>query len=1163
MKNLYHYLTRQHWLLLLIGALSTALSTNARAQSAIPPVYWQRILDKSVLSDNFQRESVSTLALVRSTDGGCALVAMAQPYASAFITKLNAGGGVEWTTPLQGSPTATSLQATPEGAYMVAKHSNTNPNFIEIERISSTGAIIYRKPVNLSGLPSGTSYQYTLRDLVPSPDGGFLISGYQSITNNPDNPLNILLVKIDQNGNTTWAKTIGNLGSTFLFRANTASEGGYLIHSTTNSRNLTGSPDNTVNVVYSFRIDEQGVTQWQRIGSPSVSFFDFSPTGDGYVAIGSYNGLPGLSVLKLNRTLDIIKATSLADTYLTDASERTSVKPTSDGGCIVVDNYTGNARDYRITRFNSDLAIDWQEKGGGSGDDDARRVVVDPDGTFYIAGTTNSANFPGRTDTSNNTLIWVRKQAAKAPPLTLTAPTYNCATGAFKFNITGGNGTPITYFAPGITGPTTNPNQFVDTELRQAADAKPLSLSATQSRVTATYMFDLRATCPVGTNPPVQTNQDRAILVELYNATNGPNWTNRTNWLQGDSPCNWFGISCNSEGRVVKINLSNNLTGTLPASLGNLSQLQSLIFFQNPLTGTLPASLGNLSQLTSLNIEYTQINGEIPASLGNLSKLKQLFLAQNQLTGIIPASLGKLTQLENLYLFGNSLTKCIPAELASLCGKDVLITSGAKPDSFFTTFCSNGTGTCSTMPTTGNLTLTQPTYNCATGAFKFNTTGGNGTPITYFAPGITGPTTNPNQFVDRELRQAADAKPLSLSATQSGVTATYVFDLRATCPVGTNPPVQTNQDRAALVDLYNSTNGPGWTNKTNWLQGDSPCNWFGVTCDGNGRVTKLNMVNNNMTGVLPASLGNLSQLQSLVIFQNPIVGNLPASLGNLRELTSLNIEYTQISGEIPASLGNLPRLTSLFLAQNQLSGPIPASLGRLAQLENLYLFGNKLTMCIPAELASLCGKDVRLASGAMPDSYFTTFCSNGTGACSTTPTTGLALIAPTYNCATGAFTFNTTGGNGSIIEYQAPGITGWTTNPNQFVDKESRTANDVQPFTLMARQSGIVVTYTWNLKQACGRARVAAEEAGTPLSLQLLGNPVHETVQILIKGAEGQPVQLRLTDVRGRLLESRAIEQAGAQEVQQFKLDPSVGPGMLLLQATQQQQVKTIKIIRQ
>ncbi|WP_018623195.1 hypothetical protein [Spirosoma luteum] len=91
-------------------------------------------------------------------------------------------------------------------------------------------------------------------------------------------------------------------------------------------------------------------------------------------------------------------------------------------------------------------------------------------------------------------------------------------------------------------------------------------------------------------------------------------------------------------------------------------------------------------------------------------------------------------------------------------------------------------------PLADPLALIQPTYDCATGAFKFNTTGGDGSTITYFAPGITGPTTNPNQFVDAGLRQAADAKPISLSATQSGVTATYVFDLRATCPVGTNPP---------------------------------------------------------------------------------------------------------------------------------------------------------------------------------------------------------------------------------------------------------------------------------------------------------------------------------------------------------------------------------------
>ncbi len=83
------------------------------------------------------------------------------------------------------------------------------------------------------------------------------------------------------------------------------------------------------------------------------------------------------------------------------------------------------------------------------------------------------------------------------------------------------------------------------------------------------------------------------------------------------------------------------------------------------------------------------------------------------------------------------------------------------------------------------------------------------------------------------------------------------------------------------------------------------------------------------------------------------------------------------------------------------------------------------------------------------------------------PVGALTLTAPTYNCATGAFTFNTSGGDGSTIEYMAPGITGWTTNPNQFVDEGSRTALDVQPFTLMARQNGVTVTLLWDLRAFC------------------------------------------------------------------------------------------------
>jgi len=111
---------------------------------------------------------------------------------------------------------------------------------------------------------------------------------------------------------------------------------------------------------------------------------------------------------------------------------------------------------------------------------------------------------------------------------------------------------------------------------------------------------------------------------------------------------------------------NNNLSGTIPASLGNLSQLQRLSFFLNQLTGNIPAALGNLLNLQSLNLDFNQLTGSIPPGLGNLSQLHYLSLSHNQLSGSIPASLGKLSNLLSLVLNYNQLTGNIPDSLSLL-----------------------------------------------------------------------------------------------------------------------------------------------------------------------------------------------------------------------------------------------------------------------------------------------------------------------------------------------------------------------------------------------------------------------------------------------------------------------------------------------------------------
>lgn len=82
------------------------------------------------------------------------------------------------------------------------------------------------------------------------------------------------------------------------------------------------------------------------------------------------------------------------------------------------------------------------------------------------------------------------------------------------------------------------------------------------------------------------------------------------------------------------------------------------------------------------------------------------------------------------------------------------------------------------------------------------------------------------------------------------------------------------KDSLALVDLYNSTDGPHWINHVNWLTKQPVPYWNGVHVTGN-RVTEISLYGNKLSGTIPSSLGNLSKLQSLVLFSNQLTGSIP------------------------------------------------------------------------------------------------------------------------------------------------------------------------------------------------------------------------------------------------------------------------------------------------
>jgi len=185
-------------------------------------------------------------------------------------------------------------------------------------------------------------------------------------------------------------------------------------------------------------------------------------------------------------------------------------------------------------------------------------------------------------------------------------------------------------------------------------------------------------------------------LVAFYTSADGDNWTDNTDWLQTTTPCSWYGVTCHS-GSVTELNLPNNqvggslpaeisdltsltrihlrfnqLTGSIPEQIGNLPQLTTLLLDANDLEGSIPPQLGNLTELEYLELDHNNFTGSIPPELGQLGKLKNLQLFMNALTGEIPSQLGNLTDLQELYLFSNALSGPLPQTFGNLSNLTIL-----------------------------------------------------------------------------------------------------------------------------------------------------------------------------------------------------------------------------------------------------------------------------------------------------------------------------------------------------------------------------------------------------------------------------------------------------------------------------------------------------------
>lgn len=181
-------------------------------------------------------------------------------------------------------------------------------------------------------------------------------------------------------------------------------------------------------------------------------------------------------------------------------------------------------------------------------------------------------------------------------------------------------------------------------------------------------------------------------------------------------------------------------------------------------------------------------------------------------------------------------------------------------------------------------------------------------------------------------------------------------------------------ERAALVALYNATNGAYWTRNRNWASDEPLDRWEGVSLDVQGRVSQLFLNFNGLRGPVPGEIGLLRHLRRLDLGANQLTGALPSALSNLTSLRDLLLHQNEFTGPLPPEFGALSELEYLSLGGNRLSGPVPSFLGGLANLEILNLGDNLLTGRVPPELGKLGNlKELTLdqnrLSGPVPRSF--------------------------------------------------------------------------------------------------------------------------------------------------------------------------------------------------
>jgi len=350
-------------------------------------------------------------AIQATPDGGIVAAGYTDSYGAgstdAFLIGIDAGGEAQWQQTFGDAANdgAKAIIALAEGGYALAGYTYSYVSRsadVLLVRTDPSGAQVWARSY---GGPLAQGGHAVAR----APDGGYLVAGYAATVSPGAN--NVYILKTDSTGSSIWSKTFGGTEVDEAHALCAASDGGYVVVGDTWSYGAGGAD------VLMLKIDANGNQVWQKTfgGSADERGNAVAPTADGgYIIAGrtfSFGaGLLDMYLVKTDATGNLV----WQDTFGGTASdEACGVAQTADGGYIVAgftDSYGAGNFDAFLVKVDASGDMLWQKTCGGAQDDGANCLTADADGGFILAGWTNSFGNGGddlyllRTDSLGNLL---------------------------------------------------------------------------------------------------------------------------------------------------------------------------------------------------------------------------------------------------------------------------------------------------------------------------------------------------------------------------------------------------------------------------------------------------------------------------------------------------------------------------------------------------------------------------------------------------------------------------------------------------------------------------------------------------------------------------------------------------------------------------------------